>query len=155
MSSGKPGVHFAGSRDVGSTHKGRPLKLKPCHVFSGSQETIFYLRQISKVDKQAFSSSCKYFLSPRCALFGLWACGLPTGRQLTNHRDFQLLPLMDEPAFQSGAIDVLAESGHWSSGHWSQIELHGGLSSFLHFLPFSVTFHPSFNQLHPVRQVVD
>ena len=154
MSSGKPGVHFAGSRDVGSTHKGRPLKLKSCHVFSGSQQTIFYLRQISKVEKQTFSSSGKYFLSPRCALFGLWACGLPTGRQLTNHRDFQLLPLMDEPVFQSGAIDVLAESGHWSSGHWSQIELHGGLSSFLHCLPFNA-FHPSFNQVRPMRQVVD
>ena len=75
----------------------------------------------------------------------LGLCGLPTGRQLTNHRDFQLLPLMDEPVFQSGAIDVLAESGHWSSGQSSQIELHGGLEvpSYISF-QFS-TVHPFFH----------
>ena len=97
---------------------------------------------VFKVEKQKFPRACKYLL--RCAQPGLWV-SVAYQAALTNHRDFQLLPLMDEPVFQSGAIDVLAESGHWSSGQSSQIELHGGLEvpSYISF-QFS-TVHPFFH----------
>ena len=114
---------------------------KKTHVFSGSQ------KKNSKLRRRHFPAHANIFwVGAHCSASGpVWLCGLPTRRQLTNHRDFQLLPLMDEPVFQSGAIDVLAESGHWSSGQSSQIELHGGLEvpSYISF-QFS-TVHPFFH----------
>ena len=68
---------------------------------------------VFKVEKQKFPRACKYLL--RCAQLGLWV-SVAYQAALTNHRDFQLLPLMDEPVFQSGAIDVLAESGQPAPG---------------------------------------
>ena len=61
--------------------------------------------------KSKFIRCMQIFLPYKGVLCLCGCCGVAYRAVLTNHRDFQLLPLMDRPgpfqSFQSGAIDVL------------------------------------------------
>ena len=93
-----------------------PVIVKHSHKSASFRIRSRHFREhanVFKVEKPKFPRACKYLL--RCAQLGLWV-SVAYQAALTNHRDFQLLPLMDEPVFQSGAIDVLAESGQPAPG---------------------------------------